>query len=137
MGGIDADDFRSRSPECLFMKLRSFRERLYRFSFRRMDGKYAEQVRDLENLQKDWRHLAELEIAALGPQPAELTNQGSQSDTVEETDFFQLQNNFLGQLRQFFQFELKRADFSADNNAALAPNDGDVVYPLILQAQLH
>ena len=60
MGGIDADDSRSRSSECLFMKLRPFRERLYRFGFRRIDGEYAKQIRDLENLRKEWRHLAEL-----------------------------------------------------------------------------
>jgi hypothetical protein len=43
----------------------------------------------------------------MGPQYAELTNQGSQPNTIDETDFSQLQNHFLGQLRQFFQFELQ------------------------------
>src|ERR1700674_1282297 len=102
MGGVDADDSRSRICERLFMELRPLGKRLYRFFFRRIDGEYAKQVGDLENLQKEWRHLAELEIPALGPQHTELTNQGPQSDTVDETDFSQLQNHFLGQLRQFF-----------------------------------
>jgi hypothetical protein len=98
-----------------------------------MWGKYAQQMRNFQNLVNGAGYLTELQTPAGGSQRAVCTNQSAQTRTVDVIHVRQIQDDLLPELGVFIHFGLESVHLGTGDNPAVAPNHQHIFHKLALQ----